>query len=93
MRLHYRYYPKVVERALGAAEKIRRSGLPPRAYGAVPDTLLRAILVGAAEEEDPVHAGALGEPVGECSNGRVDRREEGLSGRARSAQAGRSCAA
>ncbi len=53
MRLHYRYYPKVVERALGAAEKIRRSGLPPRAYGAVPDTLLRAILVGAAEEEDP----------------------------------------
>ena len=53
MRLHYRYYPKAVERALGAAEKIKQSGLPRHAYEAIPDPLLRAILVGAAEEEDP----------------------------------------
>jgi hypothetical protein len=45
MRLHYRYYPKAVQRALGAAEKIRQSGLPRHACGEVPDPLLRAILV------------------------------------------------
>lgn len=53
MRLHYRHYPKVVERALAASEKIKRSGLPRRAYEEIPDPLLRAILVGAAEDVDP----------------------------------------
>jgi hypothetical protein len=53
MRLHYRYLPKLAERAMRAAEKVKQSGLPRYAYGEIPDPLLRAILVGAAEEEDP----------------------------------------
>ena len=52
MRLHYRYYPKVVERALAAADKIEKSGLPRHAYAAIQDPMLRAILVSAAEEAD-----------------------------------------
>ena len=43
-RIYYRHYPKLVDRALRAAEKIRRSGLPHRAFGEIPDPLLRAIL-------------------------------------------------
>lgn len=53
MRLHYRYLPKLAERAMRAAQKIKQSGLPQHSYGEIPDPLLRAILVGAAEEEDP----------------------------------------
>jgi hypothetical protein len=50
---HYRHYPKLVARAQSAAEKIRQSGLPRRAFEEIPDPLLRAILVNGAEEDDP----------------------------------------
>ncbi len=52
-RIHYRHYPKLIERAMAAAEKIRASGLPRRAYSALDDPLLTAILESAAEEEVP----------------------------------------
>lgn len=52
-RIHYRHYPKLIERAMAAAEKIRESSLPVRAYSALNDPLLTAILEGGAEEEDP----------------------------------------
>lgn len=52
-RIHYRHYPKLIERAMAAAEKIRASGLPRRAYSALEDPLLTAILESAAEEEEP----------------------------------------
>ena len=52
-RIHYRHYPKLVQRAIGAAEKIKASGLPRHAYSALNDPLLTAILEGAAEEEEP----------------------------------------
>ena len=51
--IYYRHYPKLVDRALGAAEKIRRSGLPRRAFSEIPDPLLRAILEHGAEEDEP----------------------------------------
>jgi hypothetical protein len=51
--VHYRYYPRVAERAMRAAEKIRASGLPRRAFDEVPDPLLRAILVHGAQEDEP----------------------------------------
>jgi Abortive infection alpha len=52
-RVHYRYYPKVIERALSATEKIRQSGLPRRAFSEVPDRLLAAILENGAMEDEP----------------------------------------
>jgi hypothetical protein len=52
-RIHYRHYPKLVQRAIRAAEKIKASGLPRHAYSALDDPLLTAILEGAAEEEEP----------------------------------------
>jgi hypothetical protein len=42
-----------VDRAIRAAQKIRQSGLPPRAFVEEPDPPLRAILVHGAEEENP----------------------------------------
>lgn len=51
--IHYRHYPRLVARAIGAAKKIEESGLPRRAFTEVPDPLLRAILVSAAEEDEP----------------------------------------
>lgn len=50
--LHYRFYPRLIKQALMAAEKIRASGLPRSAYGAVPDRLLKGILEGGSLEED-----------------------------------------
>ena len=52
-RIHYRHYPKLIERAMAAARKIAASGLPRRAYSALDDPLLTAILEATAEEEDP----------------------------------------
>jgi hypothetical protein len=51
-RLGLRYAPKLVDRALVAAEKIKQSGLPVRAYSEVGDPLLCAILEGSALEDD-----------------------------------------
>lgn len=51
-RVHYRHYPKLIERALRTAEKIKSAGLPAHAYSALDDPLLTAILEGAAEEEE-----------------------------------------
>lgn len=51
--IHYSLYPRLVERALGAAAKIEASGLPRRAIPAVRGRLLRALLQGAAEEDEP----------------------------------------
>jgi len=51
-RLGLRYAPKLVDRALAAAEKIKQSGLPERAYSEVGDPLLCAILEGSALEDD-----------------------------------------
>lgn len=51
--VHYRFYPRVAERAMRAAEKIRASGLPRRAFDEVPDPLLRAILMPGAEKDEP----------------------------------------
>jgi hypothetical protein len=51
-RLGLRYAPKLVDRALAAAEKIKQSGLPQRAYSEIGDPLLCAILEGAALEDD-----------------------------------------
>jgi hypothetical protein len=54
-RIHYRHYPKLVQRAIEVAEKIKASGLPrhaQRLFG-INDPLLTAILEGAAEEEEP----------------------------------------
>jgi hypothetical protein len=51
--VHYRHYPKLVARAMAAAEKIERSGLPRRAFSEISDPPLRAILVSAAEEDEP----------------------------------------
>jgi hypothetical protein len=28
--MHYRFYPKIVSQAIAAAEKIKKSGLPPK---------------------------------------------------------------
>lgn len=52
MSIHVSRYPKLVERTLRAAKKIQDSGLPRHAYGEIPNPLLKAILMGAAEEED-----------------------------------------
>jgi hypothetical protein len=51
-RIHYRYYPKLIERAMTAAERIKASGLPVRAYAALDEPMLTAILEGMAEETD-----------------------------------------
>jgi hypothetical protein len=41
--IHYRFYPRVLKQAMAAAAKIEQSGLPRRAYAAIPDRLLRAV--------------------------------------------------
>jgi len=51
-RLHYRHLPKLVERAIGAAKKINESGLPRRAFNALDEPLVTAILEGMTEETD-----------------------------------------
>jgi hypothetical protein len=51
-KISYRHYPKLVERAMVAAEKISASGLPRRAFSALDEPLLTAILEGMAEETD-----------------------------------------
>ena len=51
-KVHYRHYPKLIERALHTAEKIRAAGLPAHAYSALDDPLLTSILEGTAEEEE-----------------------------------------
>jgi hypothetical protein len=50
--IHYRFYPRTIKQAVRAAEKIKRSGLPERAYSEIDDRLIRDILVGAATESD-----------------------------------------
>ena len=52
-RIHHRLYPRLVASAIDAAEKIRASGLPQRAFGELDEPLLTAILEGMAEEADP----------------------------------------
>jgi hypothetical protein len=51
--IHYHFYPRVIKQAQAAAEKIRNSELPQRAYSEIPDKLLRAILEQGAVEDDP----------------------------------------
>jgi hypothetical protein len=51
--VHLRHYPRLVERAMSTAEKIRTSGLPAAAYDALDEPLLTAILKATAEERDP----------------------------------------
>ena len=51
-RVHLRHYPKLIERAMSAAEKINASGLPRRAFPALDEPLLTAILEGMAEETE-----------------------------------------
>jgi hypothetical protein len=51
--IHYRFYPRVIKQAQVAAEKIRESSLPERAYSEIPDKLLRAILEQGAVEDNP----------------------------------------
>jgi len=48
--VHYSFYPRIVSQAITAAERIKKSGLPPQAYGEIPDRLLKAILEGGALE-------------------------------------------
>jgi hypothetical protein len=52
-RVGMRYAPKLAERAMATAEKIKQSGLPYCAYGEIREPLVRRILEGAAEEDDP----------------------------------------
>jgi hypothetical protein len=52
-RIHLRHYPKLVDRAMGAAEKIKASGCPRRAFEAIDEPLLTSILEGMSEETDP----------------------------------------
>ncbi len=52
-RIHLRHYPALVERAMTAAERITAAGLPRRAFAALDEPLLTAILEGMAEETDP----------------------------------------
>jgi hypothetical protein len=49
-RIHLRHYPALIKAAMGAAEKIRASGLPRRAFSALDEPLLTKILEGMAEE-------------------------------------------
>lgn len=51
-RVHMRYLPKLAERAMETAEKIKASGLPRRAWDALDEPLVTAILEGMAEEGD-----------------------------------------
>jgi hypothetical protein len=52
-RIHLRHYPVLVKRAMDVAEKLRAAGLPRRAFSALDEPLLTAILEGMAEETDP----------------------------------------
>jgi hypothetical protein len=52
-RLHLRHLPKLAERAMAVAERIRESGLPRRAFEALDEPLVTAILEGMAEETSP----------------------------------------
>jgi hypothetical protein len=52
-RVHLRHLPALVEHALAAAEKIKASGLPRRAWEELDEPLVTAILRGMAEESDP----------------------------------------
>lgn len=52
-RLHLRHLPRLVQRAMAAAEKIRESGLPHCAFEALDEPLVTAILEGMAEETSP----------------------------------------
>ena len=52
-RIHLRHYPRLIESAMKAAKKIEETGLPRRAFSAIDEPLLTAILEGTAEETDP----------------------------------------
>jgi Abortive infection alpha len=52
-RIHLRHYPALIERAMTVAEKLKALGLPHRAFEALDEPLLTAILEGMAEETDP----------------------------------------
>jgi hypothetical protein len=52
-RVHLRHYPKLIERAMATAEKINASGLPRRAFSALDEPLVTAILEDMAEETEP----------------------------------------
>ncbi|MGA7705252.1 MAG: Abi-alpha family protein [Solirubrobacteraceae bacterium] len=49
-RIHLRHYPALVERAMAVAVKLQAMGLPRRAFSALDEPLLTAILEGMAEE-------------------------------------------
>ncbi|HTA97371.1 MAG TPA: hypothetical protein VK730_06970 [Solirubrobacteraceae bacterium] len=51
-RLGLRYAPRLVDRAMAAAAKIKESGLPALAYSEIGDPLLCAILEASAIESD-----------------------------------------
>jgi hypothetical protein len=52
-RLHLRHLPRLAERAMAVAEKIKESGLPRCAFEALDEPLVTAILEGMAEETSP----------------------------------------
>jgi hypothetical protein len=52
-RIHLRHYPALIKAAMVAAETIRASGLPRRAFSALDEPLLTKILEGMAEETNP----------------------------------------
>ncbi len=52
-RIHLRHYPTLIERAMTVAVKLQAMGLPRRAFSALDEPLLTAILEGMAEETNP----------------------------------------
>jgi hypothetical protein len=52
-RIDQRHWPALVKGAMAAAEKINELGLPRRAFDAIDEPLLGAVLQGMAEEADP----------------------------------------
>jgi hypothetical protein len=52
-RIHLRHYPALIERAMAVAVKLQAMGLPRRAFSALGEPLLTAILEGMAEETNP----------------------------------------
>jgi hypothetical protein len=52
-RIHLRHRQALVVRAMAVVEKIRKLGLPRRAFAELDEPLLTAILEGMAEETDP----------------------------------------
>jgi abortive infection alpha-like protein len=51
-RIDAHFYPQTVKLAISTADKIRASGLPPKAYAEIRVPLVRAILEAGSEEND-----------------------------------------